>query len=75
MNRISEALGLTTAQLKSIQTPSAANPRFVGISANGNLTANTTSSATRLGHWCNTSGTVTGYDGNAAIFAQMYPDS
>lgn len=78
LDALSEALGLTTAQLKGIRASASANPRFVGISANGSLTPNTTtstSSTTRLGHWFSTTGNVTGYDGHAAVFAEMYPDS
>ncbi len=76
MDAISKALGVSTAQLKAIKAGSSANPRFVGISKNGTLTPNTTtstSSATVLGHWFTTGGNVCGYDGSAAIFAEMRP--
>ncbi len=73
---ISEALGLTTEQLHSIQTGSSNNPYFAGVSTNGSLTASvttTTSSSSVYGHWFTTSGNVANYDGTAAVFAEMYP--
>ncbi len=76
MDAISKALGVTTAQLKAVKASATANPRFVGISKSGALTSSTTtstSSATVLGHWFSTSGNVCGYDGSAAIFAEMRP--
>jgi len=78
MDAISEALGVTTAQLKAIKVGSTNNPRFVGISKSGALTNSTTtstSSSTCLGHWFTTAGTVCNYDNSAAIFAEMYPSS
>ena len=82
MDAISQALGISTAQMKAIKrNTSAATPntvRFAGVSKNGNLTYNTTtstSSNTCYGHWFNTSGNVCNYDSSAAIFAEMYPDS
>lgn len=74
MDAISEALGLTTAQLKNIQANQNSNPKFVGISKTGTITYNTTTStstSTCLGHWFNTYGNVCNYDGSAAIFAEM----
>lgn len=78
MDAISEALGLTTAQLHAIKVGSSYNPRFVGVSKSGALTNSTTtstSSSTCFGHWFTTTGSVCGYDGTAAIFAEMYPES
>lgn len=76
MDAVSEALGLTTAQLHALGSGANRNPRFVGISAGGAVTegtTTTTSSATCLGHWFSTAGNVCGYDGSAAIYAEMYP--
>ncbi len=84
MDAISQALGLSTAQLKEVKPSTAYNPYFVGINTNGSVYSNTTtstsSSATstasdrRYGHWFNTSGNVCNYDGNARIFAEWYPE-
>lgn len=76
MDAVSEALGLTTAQLHALGSGASRNPRFVGVSAGGAVTegtTTTTSSATCLGHWFSTAGNVCGYDGSAAIYAEMYP--
>lgn len=80
MDAISEALGLSTAQLKAVvrnTTPTQGKLVFAGVNANGaTLTYNTTtttSSNTVYGHWFNTSGNVGSYDGSAAIFAEMTP--
>ena len=51
--------------------------RFVGVNPNGSVANNTTtstSSSTCFGHWFNASGNICGYDGNARIFAEFYPD-
>lgn len=77
MDAISQALGLSTAQLKSVKVGTSNAIRFVGISTNGALKENTTtstSSSTCYGHWFNASGNVCGYDSNARIFAEFYPD-
>ena len=37
-------------------------------------TTTSTSSSTCYGHWFNKSGNVCGYDSNALIFAEFYPD-
>ncbi len=84
MDAISQALGLSTAQLKSIKPGTSYNPCFVGINANGSVYSNTTTSTSwgaastdpnrMYGHWFNASGNVCGYDGNARIFAEWYPE-
>lgn len=77
MAAVSQALGLSTAQMKAVGRTASSNPRFVGISANGNITTGTTtstSSNTCYGHWFTTAGNVCGYDNSAAIFAEFYPD-
>lgn len=76
MDAISEALGLTTDQLKNLKVGSSTvNPCFVGVNSNKTtMTYNTTtstSSSTVYGHWFNLSGNVCNYDSNAAIFAEM----
>lgn len=76
MDAISEALGLTTEQLKGVKVGTANNPRFVGVNRNGRTTETTTtstSSSTCFGHWFNTYGTVCNYDSSAAIYAEMTP--
>ncbi len=77
MDAISQALGLSTAQLQSVKVGSSNAIRFVGVSANGTLkesTTTSTSSSTCYGHWFNASGTVCNYDSSARIFAEFYPD-
>lgn len=77
MAAVSQALGLSTAQMKSVGRTASSNPRFVGISANGAITTGTTtstSSNTCYGHWFNNDGNVCGYDSNARIYAEFYPD-
>ena len=77
MDAISQALGLSTAQLQSVKVGNSNDIRFTGVSANGGLvehTTTSTSSATRYGHWFSASGDVCGYDGNARIYAEFYPD-
>lgn len=77
MDAVSQALGLSTAQLKSVKVGASNDIRFVGISTNGTMkesTTTSTSSSTCYGHWFNSSGDVCNYDGNARIFAEFYPD-
>lgn len=77
MAAVSQALGLSTAQLKAVGRTASANPRFVGVSANGSVTTGTTtstSSNTCYGHWFTDAGKVCNYDSSARIFAEFYPD-
>lgn len=82
MDAISLALGISTAQLKAIKrNDTTSNPgdvRFAGVNANGTTmnfnTTTSTSSSTCYGHWFTTTGNVCGYDGSAAVFAELYPD-
>lgn len=77
MDAISQALGLSTEQLKSVKVGKSNAIRFVGVSNSGTLkesTTTSTSSSTCYGHWFNKSGNVCGYDSNALIFAEFYPD-
>ena len=77
MDAISQALGLSTEQLKSIKVGKSNTIRFVGVSNNGTLkesTTTSTSSSTCYGHWFNQSGNVCAYDSNARIFAEFYPE-
>ncbi len=84
MDAISQALGLSTAQLKKIVPGASANPRFVAVGKNGaisNATTTTTSSSTtstasdrKYGHWYNASGNVVSYGINSALFAEWYPE-
>ena len=77
MDAISQALGLSTEQLKSVKVGRSNAIRFVGVSNSGTLresTTTSTSSSTCYGHWFNLSGNVCGYDSNARIFAEFYPE-
>ncbi len=84
MDAISQALGLSTAQLKNIKPGTSYNPCFVGINPNGAVYSSTTTSTSsspsstasdrKYGHWFNSSGYVCGYDGSARIFAEWYPE-
>ena len=67
MAAVSQALGLSTKQMQSVGRTATANPRFVGIDANGTIhtgTTTSTSSSTVFGHWFNSAGNVCNYDGN-----------
>ncbi len=81
MDAISQALGISTAQMKAIKRNSSGSNGsvvFAGISGNGNVnynTTTTTSSNTCYGHWFSKEGNVVGYDNSAAIYAEMYPES
>lgn len=75
---ISQALGLSTQQLKSLGRTASSNPRFVGVDANGTIhtgTTTSTSSNTCYGHWFTAQGNVCNYDSSARIFAELYPDT
>lgn len=77
MDAVSQALGLSTAQMQSVKVGTTNSIRFVGVNPNGSIANNTTtstSSSTCFGHWFNASGNICGYDGNARIFAEFYPD-
>ena len=77
MDAISQALGLSTTQLKSVKVGKSNTIRFVGVSNSGTLkesTTTSTSSSTCYGHWFNQSGDVCGYDSSARIFAEFYPE-
>lgn len=81
MDAISQALGVSTAQMQAIKRNTSAGTKgtlvFAGVSKNGALQYNTTtstSSATCYGHWFSTAGNVVGYDSSAAVFAEMYPE-
>lgn len=78
MNAISEALGLSTAQLKSVKcndtTANLGDIRFAGMNASSTFnynTTTTTSSDNVYGHWFSTAGTICDYGGSSAIFAEM----
>lgn len=78
MAAISQALGLSTQQLKRLGRTASSNPRFVGVDANGTIhtgTTTSTSSSTCYGHWFTAQGNVCNYDSSARIFAELYPDT
>lgn len=82
---ISEALGLTTAQLQTVKAQSTANPRFGAVNANGKFvvtpltttSSSVTSTATdrRYGHWFTSAGNVCDYGGSSYVFAEWYPEA
>ena len=77
MAAVSQALGLSTEQMKAVGRTASSNPRFVGIDSNGTVHTGTTTSTSSdkcFGHWFTSSGNVCGYDSNAYIFAEFYPD-
>ena len=77
MDAISQALGLSTKQMQSVKVGTSNKIRFAAVGANGNITNNNTitnASSTLYGHWFNISGNVCGYDSNARIFTEFYPD-
>lgn len=77
MDAISQALGLSTAQLASVKVGTSNTIRFAGVSTNGALkesSTTSTSSSTCYGHWFNAAGNVCDYNSNARIFAEFYPD-
>lgn len=78
MAAVSQALGVSTQQMKNVGRTASSNPRFVGVSANGQITTGTTtstSSNTCYGHWFDQNGNVCNYDSSARIYAEFYPDS
>lgn len=79
MDAVSKALGLSTAQMKSVKVGKANRIRFVGVSPNGTLTertTTTTSSSTCFGHWFTSpSGNVCEASSSVAtVFAEFYPE-
>ena len=82
MDAISQALGVSTKQMQAVKCSATSKGvkgtiDFVGVNANGTKrygTTTSTSSATCFGHWFTTAGNTCGYDGSAAIFAEMYPE-
>lgn len=77
MAAVSQALGLSSKQMQNVGSTASANPRFVGVDANGTIhtgTTTSTSSSTRYGHWFTSAGNVCEYNSSAYIFAEFYPD-
>ena len=81
MDAISQALGVSTAQMQALKRNTRPGTKgtlvFAGVSSSGAKEYNTTtstSSATCYGHWFTTAGNVVGYNNSAAIFAELYPD-
>lgn len=82
MDAISQALGVSTKQMQAVKCSATSKGvkgtiDFVGVNSNGTKrygTTTSTSSATCFGHWFTTAGNTCGYDGSAAIFAEMYPE-
>ena len=81
MDAISQALGVSTAQMQALKRNTKPGTKgtlvFAGVSKNGAMQYNTTtstSSNTCYGHWFSTAGNVVNYDSSAAIFAELYPE-
>jgi len=82
MDAISQALGVSTSQMKALKRntkPGTAGTLvFAGLNANGTTytydTTTSTSSNTCYGHWFNASGNVCGYGSTSYIFAELYPE-
>ena len=77
MDAVSQALGLSTAQMRSVKVGRSNKIRFVALSSTGSVANNTTtstSSSTCFGHWFTQSGNVCNYDSNARIFSEFYPE-
>lgn len=80
MDAISQALGVSTKQMKSLQSNKQPGTPgtlvFAGVNKDGKTfkynTTTTTSSSTVFGHWFNTMGNVCSYDGTAAVFAELH---
>ena len=77
MGAVSEALGLSSAQMKKLGYSSSSNPGFAGVNSNGSLsyTMTSTSRTDYFGHWFNANGNVCGYDSNARIYAEIMRDT
>lgn len=78
MGAVSQALGLSTNQMKGVGTSRSASPYFVGVNADGTLhygTTTTTSSSTVFGHWFTRGGYVCEYNSSAIVFAEFNRDN
>ncbi|NLV51766.1 MAG: DUF4859 domain-containing protein [Bacteroidales bacterium] len=77
MDEISQALGISTAQMKSVKCNTSGSPGqviFAGVNADGSFNYNTTTTSSTeqlYGHWFTTKGDVGIYDGKAPIYAEM----
>lgn len=74
MGAVSQALGLSTNQLKAVGSQQSSNPRFVGVNPSGSYhygTTTTTSSSTVYGHWFDANGNVCNYNNSAYVFAEF----
>lgn len=74
MAAISQALGLSTAQMKTLGSSSSSNPSFFAATASGTKSwspLTTSSTASYFGHWFNASGNICGYGNDSYIFAEI----
>ncbi len=82
MDAISQALGVSTQQMKALKSNTQPGTKgtlvFAGVNANGTTftynTTTSTSSSTVYGHWFNAAGNVCSYTTSAAVFAELYPE-
>lgn len=78
MGAISQALGLSSDQLRSVGTSRSDTPCFVGVNVNGTYhygTTTTTSNSSVFGHWFTRGGYVCEYNSSAVIFAEFNRDN
>jgi len=78
MAAISQALGLSTAQMKSLGSSSSSNPSFCAVTPQGKYVytpLTTTSGTSYFGHWFSSAGYVTDYGSSAYIFAEINRDT
>ena len=78
MGAVSEALGLSSDELKTLGSSRSSNPSFCAVNKSGTYAytpLTTTSSSTYFGHWFTTGGNVTSYGSSSAIFSEIYRSS
>ena len=74
MGAVSQALGLSTEQMKKLGRYSSSNPSFFAISPSGTKSwspLTSTSSDSYFGHWFNASGSICGYGSSSYIYSEI----
>ncbi|MCQ2096065.1 MAG: DUF4859 domain-containing protein [Bacteroidaceae bacterium] len=82
MDAISQALGVSTTQMKALKRNTRPGTKgslvFAGVNADGKTytydTTTSTSSSTVYGHWFNGSGNVVSYGNSSYVYAELQPD-
>ena len=76
LGAISEALGISTEQMKKLGSSSSSNPSFCAVNPKtGSFNYSpltSTSTKEYFGHWFNDSGVICNYDNSARIFSEIY---